>query len=58
VRKLGEEKNLKMTDEPPKMNASPPTPPDVERLEDLIAKLTASIRRLEGAWIDQFGDIA
>jgi hypothetical protein len=35
-----------------------PTPADVERLEDLIAKLTARICRLEGAWIDQFGDIA
>ena len=34
------------------------TPADVERLEDLIAKLTARIRRLEGEWIDQFGDIA
>jgi hypothetical protein len=35
-----------------------PTPADVKRLEDLIAKLTARIRRLQGAWIDQFGDIA
>jgi hypothetical protein len=47
-----------MAKEPTRTANLAPTPADVERLEDLIAKLTARIRRLEGAWIDQFGDIA
>ena len=47
-----------MAKEPIPATNPAPTPADVERLEDLIAKLTARIRRLEGAWIDQLGDIA
>ena len=47
-----------MTKEPTRTANPVPTQADIERLEDLIAKLTARIRRLEGAWIDQFGDIA
>jgi hypothetical protein len=40
-----------------------PTPPaDVDAriaaLEATIAKLTARLRRLEGVWMEQFGDIA
>ena len=46
-----------MTKEPTPTTNPVPTPADVERLEDLIAKLTARIRRLEGVWMDQFGDI-
>ena len=58
VRKNGEEKEVKMTDEAMPTSNPTPTPVDVERLEDLIAKLTARIRRLEGAWMEEFGDIA
>ena len=47
-----------MTKEATPMTNPATTPANVEPLEDLIAKLTARIRRLEGAWIDQFGDIA
>jgi hypothetical protein len=47
-----------MTKETTRATNLAPTPADVERLEDLIAKLTARIRRLEGVWIDQFGGIA
>jgi hypothetical protein len=47
-----------MTKEPTPTTNPAPTPADVERLEDLIAKLTVRIRRLDGEWIDQFGDIA
>jgi hypothetical protein len=47
-----------MTKEQTRMTNPAPRPADVERLEDLIAKLTARIRGLDRASIDQFGDIA
>jgi hypothetical protein len=47
-----------MTKEPTPTTNPMLTAADVEQLEDLIAKLTARIRRLEDAWMDQFVDIA
>jgi hypothetical protein len=47
-----------MTKEPTPTTNPAPTPADVERLEDLIAKLTSRLRRLEAVWMEQFGDIA
>ena len=41
-----------MTKEPTPATNPLPAPAYVKRLEDLIAKLTARIRRLKGAWVD------
>lgn len=62
LRKMGEEnseeKELKDDQEPTPMTIPAPTPADVDRLEGPIEKLMARVRRLEGAWTDQFGEIA